>query len=625
LRAALLAAHVSASIAYIVWRAGWTMNAEHPVFAALVLLAEAALLACGFVFYFMILRRPERAAPPRLLTRTPTIDVLIATYNEDVELLRLTATAARDMELPHRTFICDDGRRPAMAALARELGVGYLTRPDNLDFKAGNLNHALARTDGELVLVLDADHVPHPALLSRTVGHFADEQVALVQTPQVYYNVDSFQHDLAAGRPLWHEGVLFHHVIQPGADRLNAAFFVGTGGVVRRSALAAIGNFATGSITEDIHTSMRLHAAGYRSVYVDEALGFMLAADTPFAYARQRERWCQGSMQILRSECPLWKRGLSLWQRIFYFNALSVYLTAYLHLVCYLAPGLFLLFGWSPIDAGNEHAVWWFAAHVLFSLVTYRALAGRHARLLLGECFRIINLPIFLRASLALLKPEGLRFRVTPKGRHGGLPRWLLGIVIALGLFNLTAAGAGVAAAAGGQAAVGPVLFATMFATFFALAAALATAHVLARRRAEDAFMFPVSLPARVSDAAGAQPALIRRLNEQTAIVICERSVAEGAQVQLDLRAAQIAQPVCGLVSGVDHDGAAPVLRVELETLGREDRQRLSAVLFHVALPTFFEGLTGTPPVPARPTAAALPVAAHDDREVLLPVHQGIL
>jgi cellulose synthase (UDP-forming) len=355
LRAALLAAHVSASIAYIVWRAGWTMNAEHPVFAALVLLAEAALLACGFVFYFMILRRPERAAPPRLLTRTPTIDVLIATYNEDVELLRLTATAARDMELPHRTFICDDGRRPAMAALARELGVGYLTRPDNLDFKAGNLNHALARTDGELVLVLDADHVPHPALLSRTVGHFADEQVALVQTPQVYYNVDSFQHDLAAGRPLWHEGVLFHHVIQPGADRLNAAFFVGTGGVVRRSALAAIGNFATGSITEDIHTSMRLHAAGYRSVYVDEALGFMLAADTPFAYARQRERWCQGSMQILRSECPLWKRGLSLWQRIFYFNALSVYLTAYLHLVCYLAPGLFLLFGWSPIDAGNEH------------------------------------------------------------------------------------------------------------------------------------------------------------------------------------------------------------------------------------------------------------------------------
>ena len=184
--------------------------------------------------------RTRRSAPPEGPRRS--IDVLVCSYNESLDLVRQTLRCALAIRGPHRTWLLDDGDRPAARALAAELGCDYLSRQRNTDFKAGNLNHALAHTDAELVLVLDADHLVRPEIVERLAGYFADPAVALVQTPQVFYNVDSFQHHFRAGeRRLWHEGAVFHHAMQPGADRWNAAFFVGTGAILRRSALERIG------------------------------------------------------------------------------------------------------------------------------------------------------------------------------------------------------------------------------------------------------------------------------------------------------------------------------------------------------------------------------------------------
>ena len=274
---ALVGVHAALALPYLAWRAGWTLNFEHPVYAVVFLLAEAFCVVSSWVFYQLVAARGEPPVPPPP-THRPTVDVLICTYNEEIDLLRTTAVAARDMDGAPAVWICDDGRRPAVEALAREIGVGYLTRPSNEHYKAGNLNNALEHTTGELVLVLDADHVPRGALAERLASFFADPKVGLVQTPQVYYNIDSYQHHVSnRTRRLWHEATVFHHMMQPGAQRRNAAFFVGTGAMLRRAALDQVGGFATGSITEDIHTSIRLHGAGWRSVYVDEALGFLEA------------------------------------------------------------------------------------------------------------------------------------------------------------------------------------------------------------------------------------------------------------------------------------------------------------------------------------------------------------
>ncbi|MBI3551614.1 MAG: glycosyltransferase [Elusimicrobia bacterium] len=285
IRRAIFAAYSLFTCGYLFWRVVFTWNQEHPLYSGIFLIAEIACILSSFLFYVLVLERRERepVAPRAGLT----VDVLIATYNEDVALLRRTAVAARDMRYAHRTYLCDDGRRSEVESLARELGIGYITRPSNEHFKAGNLNNALARTSGDFVMVLDADHIPRENFLDKVLGHFRDPQTALVQTPQVYYNIDSFQHSVSARRRrFWHEAAVFHHAMQPGADRFNAAFFIGTGAVLRRSALDKIGGFATGSITEDIHTSMRLHAAGYQSAYVDEALGLNLVRNSSPIFSR---------------------------------------------------------------------------------------------------------------------------------------------------------------------------------------------------------------------------------------------------------------------------------------------------------------------------------------------------
>jgi cellulose synthase/poly-beta-1,6-N-acetylglucosamine synthase-like glycosyltransferase len=122
------------------------------------------------------------------------------------------------------------------------LGIGYIRREGNEQAKAGNLNHALEVTEGEFILQLDADHVPMADILHRLLGFFEDPKVAFVQSPQDFYNDDSFTHDVdEQGRRIWEEQRIFFTIIQPGKDRWNAAFFCGSCGIIRRSAFEEIG------------------------------------------------------------------------------------------------------------------------------------------------------------------------------------------------------------------------------------------------------------------------------------------------------------------------------------------------------------------------------------------------
>lgn len=620
MKRALFALYAALSVSYLVWRAAFTLSPESPVYAALFFAAEVVGVAASFIFYAFVTTPRARAEPP-VPRPGLSVDVLITTYNEDPRLLRTTAVAARDMHYPHRTFLCDDGRREEVRALARELGVSYLARPTNEHFKAGNQNHALAATDGELVATFDADHVPRRDFLLRTLGYFDDERTAFVQTPQVYYNVDSFQHSVSARKKtLWHEASLFHHAMQPGADRYGAAFFVGTGAVVRRRALADVGGFATGSITEDIHTSMRLHAHGWRSRYVDEALGYMLAADTPLAYVVQRLRWAQGSMQLLRSENPLFKRGLTAWQRLGYLNAMGVYLLSFQHLLFYVAPALFLLFGMSPIDVQHAGALPIFAAYVAASLALYKVVAAPHARLFLGEVFKLVNLPVFLLASLTFIEPRGLRFRVTPKGAHAGLPSAFLAVPAALCALCVVAAGAGVAAlVAGTERNAGALAMTTGFAAYFAVVAAIALLHCLERKEADEGFAFPVRLPALLDDGVVERDVRVERLSRTHAYVRAASAPAPGALVRLRVLGARVPARVVALADG-------GVAKLAFDDVDPAFADALDAHVFETAVPAFFARFKDAPSGPP-PAAVAAEDAPFDPptEELLLPVRPGML
>lgn len=504
-------------VGYFAWRIGFTLGREPGSYGILFLAAELWIFVTGIWYLLTVLSGRMEGAPPTPPAHAE-VDILIATYNEDLSLLRKTVLAACGVTYPHRTWICDDGNRAAVKAMAEDLGVGYLTRDNNLHAKAGNLNAALRTVRGEFVVTLDADHLLCPEFLDRVLGHFQDPTVALVQIPQCYYNIDSFQH-VVSRQELWHEAALFHHVLQPGSGVHNAAFYVGTGAVLRRSALDAVGGFATGTITEDIHTSMRLHAQGFRSVYVDEPLGFLLAADTPLAFALQRLRWAQGSMQVLRQQSPLHLPGLSLFQRLSYLNALTVYLAAFPRLLFYTAPSVHLLFGLTPFSeqltrGGFKLLIPVVMSKLVIDLGVNRLIAGPLSRPLLTEVYNLFNVPLFITAAWTLLFPKERPFRVTPKELHAGLPLRVLVPVLALVLLNVAALAAPVSLALQGGLMLIEVLFSTLFSALYCLIAATLLLYAWERRAVEEDFSIPTCLPGLLTCGEGeAQEVQVQRLS----------------------------------------------------------------------------------------------------------------
>jgi cellulose synthase (UDP-forming) len=218
--------------------------------------------------------------------------------------------------------VLDDGQRDEIKTLAASLNCGYIHRADRQHAKAGNLNHALRETSGEIIAIFDVDHVPTSSFLKETVGFFQDEQVAFVQTPHHFYNPDVFQKNLHLEGVLKNEQSLFYRVLQSGRDRHNSAFFAGSCGLFRRRVLLEIGGFRTETVTEDIHTSMVIHAKGYRSCYLNKVLAVGLMPESFESSMKQRIRWAMGHVQIFFQTNPFTMRGLTLPQRIGYFASI---------------------------------------------------------------------------------------------------------------------------------------------------------------------------------------------------------------------------------------------------------------------------------------------------------------
>jgi cellulose synthase (UDP-forming) len=429
---------VGVNVYYLTWRLLDTFNPAAMWLSVLLWAGEAYGLVMLALHIFLTwdtraLERTLGFAPGKDLTAAPlalpddhTVDVFVPTYNESVGLLRKTVLAAREIRLPHRTWVLDDGRRDEVREMCEELGVGYLTRESNEHAKAGNINAALTQTDGEFVVVLDADFIALPHLLERTLGHFErDDKLAFVQLPQAFYNLDSVQHVGRDSRSSWHEQSLFYEVIQPGKNRWNAAFWCGSPAVIRRQALEAVGGAATSTITEDILTSMRLHAAGWHSLYHDEVLAVGVAPGDLDGFRTQRLRWAQGSMQILRSrENPLLKPGLSLAQRLNYFASMTTYFQA-LQLALFVSmPLLILVSGQSPISNFGGAFFERFVPYMAITLGAIKATGGSSQRLVWDQYFSFLRMFTFLRALPTLVTGgRHLRFRVTPKSPGDEVPR----------------------------------------------------------------------------------------------------------------------------------------------------------------------------------------------------------
>jgi cellulose synthase/poly-beta-1,6-N-acetylglucosamine synthase-like glycosyltransferase len=446
----LALAALVASTAYLAWRAAATLDLSG-WYVALPLLGLEIHHAAGIALYTFALWDVDPLPGWHRVETTPLrVAILIPTYDEAEEVLLPVVAAAVAVSPNHETWVLDDGHRPQVESMARSLGAHYLSRADNRDAKAGNLNAALRVIEADLVAVLDADHVVRPDFLHHTLCYFDDPKVAVVQTPQDFYNTDSFEHDRRRGRR-FNEEAVFYRVILPAKNRWNAVFWCGTNAVVRVAALRDVGGVATGTVTEDIHTSIRLHRRGWRIVAHNEVLALGLAAADLNQYVLQRRRWARGAMQVMRAEHPITGPGLTPAQRLAYASTLFGWFDVWRSLGYLLLPMLVLVTGGLAIAVPFTVFGPVFLATFLLQFTAFRFLSRGYYPPLLATIFETLRMPAVLPATLELVHHGEKRFRVTPKGRVSSQRRRvppprllfvLFGLGVAtLGWFGLTLVG----------------------------------------------------------------------------------------------------------------------------------------------------------------------------------------
>ncbi len=605
---------------YIAWR--WMDSIRWAVWwiAVPLVVAETYSLIDSLLFGLTVWRLRPRGQPPPP-PEDATVDVFIATYNEPVDLVMHTARAASQITYPHQTWILDDGNRPELRKQAEAEGIGWIARsPDWIGrprhAKAGNLNNALLATRGEFLLVLDADQVPEPKILDRTLGYFRDESMAIVQTPQVFTNVPESD-------PLGCQAPLFYGPIQQGKDGWNAAFFCGSNAVLRRDALMRLGisgyvraveagvnralraadavlakarselgpdqarlepalrqlaseiaqarlelrhggalaevtyqfqrraeviarqlveedvaglaadllaieelttsarhepggltmlddtalrklaqrdwsplgavesvrtllsaidvdradeaqalmPLATISVTEDMATSMRLHATGWKTAYHHETLVLGLAPDDLASMLTQRLRWAQGTMQVMFQENPLLAKGLTIPQRLMYWATMWSYLSGFATVVYLAAPVIYLFTGTIPVRAFSGA---FFIRLIPFLIVNQLLffVVGRGMRTWRGQQYSLTLFPVWINAVTSAFSSvysgRSLAFEVTPKARlgHAGRPWRLVKYQLIAAALLTAGMVSGIIRAAAGYAATTTTIINLLWALF---------------------------------------------------------------------------------------------------------------------------------------------------------------
>ena len=461
---------------YWAWRLTETLPpvAEiHSFIPAVLLFAvETYAISVFFLSAFLTADPVKRGLPPKLAAADlPTVDILVPSYNEPIEMLAVTLSAAKNMHYPaHKRTVtlCDDGgtdarcnhddpaiaeaarkRRRMLMKLCADLEVNYSTRPLNEHAKAGNLTAALEKLSGDLVVVFDADHVPSRDFLARTVGFFSqDPKLFLVQTPHFFINPDPIERNIGLRADCPPENEMFYHLSHRGLDRWGGAFFCGSAAVLRRAALDEVGGFAGETITEDAETALTIHRRGWKSLYVDHAMIAGLQPETFVSFVQQRGRWATGMIQLLLLKNPLRGRGLSLTQRLCYINSMTFWLFPLVRMTFLLAPLAYLLFGLQIFVATLQEVAVYMTSYMAVSFLVQNALYSRVRWPLLSEVYEVAQAPYLSKAIFrAAWRPRGAKFNVTAKDevlQENFISPLFMPLLVVFGLMVLGVLAAGV-------------------------------------------------------------------------------------------------------------------------------------------------------------------------------------
>jgi len=382
---------------YLLWLAHQAYS-RHDLPAYLFFLAEGLALALLLSLSVDVSRR--RYHQPQGLPGgpCPSVDVFVTCCGEPLEVIRTTLTAVKNLHYqPLAVYVLDDGGSPAVAELAAALDLHYCSRPRQglglSDTKSGNLNFGLENSQGEVILVLDADQVPQPDLISRLVGFFQLPRVAYVQSQQSFWLPDN--------DPFFNRDTIFYETIQLSNDAVNAVVSCGSGVLYRRQALEELGGFATWNLVEDLTTSYELLSRGWKGIYFPYVLSRGLAPETFRGVCRQRFQWCLDTMRLFFWDNPLLKPGLTPAQRLHFLIVMFAYLFSGLVLpIFYLVPLYSYVFGQSFLLGQEWHYALLRGLYLALTILTFHYLFHRQDAL---KQFKVLCglFPIYLAAIVA--------------------------------------------------------------------------------------------------------------------------------------------------------------------------------------------------------------------------------
>lgn len=432
-------------IRYIAWRfQTLPLDGDIPsVIGACLLLAAEVYGTSMMLLGLFVNADPLQRTPaplPDNVADYPTIAVFIPTYSEPISVVAPTVMGAIEIDYPKdkfKVYVLDDGyprslnskdeaqaaelreRAEALKVLCERHGATYLTRDNNLHAKSGNMNAAMVNTSEELILVLDADHVPTRDILKNMAGFFKNPKMAFVQSPHFFLNADPVEKNLSLFHKIPAENDMFYRVVQRGLDLWNTSFFCGSAALIRRSAIEDVGGFSADSITEDASTSIKMHQKGWKSAYLGIPMVAGLQPETFSSFIVQRLRWGMGMAQIMIKQNPLLISGLSLGQRVSYASVIMFWLFPFARIVFFMSPLLSVFAGLTIYPAGMEFFYAYTVPYLIAIVLSTEKIFGRVRQILTSEMYETLqSFYIFPALISTILKPNAPTFKVTPKGER---------------------------------------------------------------------------------------------------------------------------------------------------------------------------------------------------------------
>lgn len=347
---------------YIIYRIFFTISFNLGVlcfvFSLFLLFIELLDSFDAYVYLFNILIPKNKIInKPNIEEITfPDIDIFIATYNESEQILSNTISKCIELNYPNKElihiYVCDDGNRNNIKKLAKKYNVNYISRSNRKNFKAGNYNNAIHRTNSPYIVTFDADMAPNQDFLLETIPYFfSEEKVGFVQTPQSFKTPDIFQYRFNLEDKIPYEQDYFYNYINIKKNTYNSTIYCGTNAVILRQALIDANYFSINTLTEDIATGLKIESKGYKGIAIDKNLVYGDSVLDFDGFLKQRTRWARGGIQILKNSHFLTNKGLTIRQKIEYLSCLLYWLFGFKRFIYLLTPLFFVLLNIITIDS----------------------------------------------------------------------------------------------------------------------------------------------------------------------------------------------------------------------------------------------------------------------------------